>query len=491
MDERPEDEDQTTEKAFGTPDGVRIIGAKEAAEALDGDSSSEEEILRPLGAPASGTPASGASGAGAPASMLPHWTDPPTGEVPRVFADSRDDARSDFEHADEEDDLDAWMGVSNSSPRWRDHPNDWDEPDYVDVVKEVVNLPGGNVGPDDFPADPPAERPDFFSPSFDPQPDFVASSSFSRPAPRIERGVSTAGPRTGPGPRPGGPFAVERGVSPYAQDDDGPEEADIRVRAITGLGMAAISLILFSMGPATAVLVALVVVVAAAAELYAMLQRGGYQPATLVGLVATASLVMATYWKGTMALPLVIALTVITTLLWYMMGITGGASTLNVGITVLGVGYVGVLGSFASLILRFDNGVGILIGLIVVVVANDVGALFVGRRFGTSPFVPHISPHKTREGLVGGAFASVVSSVLVLGVVGLHPWSVSSAILLGLVVSVVAPLGDLCESMIKRDIGVKDAGNILPGHGGALDRFDALLFALPAVYYLCLLIEVF
>ncbi len=102
-----------------------------------------------------------------------------------------------------------------------------------------------------------------------------------------------------------------------------------------------------------------------------------------------------------------------------------------------------------------------------------------------------MSPGKTVEGAVGGGLAAVVASWLVLGVIGIFPWGTGSAIALGLVVAVAAPLGDLCESMLKRDLGVKDMGTLLPGHGGLLDRFDALLFALPAVYYLCRLLEIF
>jgi phosphatidate cytidylyltransferase len=91
--------------------------------------------------------------------------------------------------------------------------------------------------------------------------------------------------------------------------------------------------------------------------------------------------------------------------------------------------------------------------------------------------------------VAGGALASVVVSVVVLGMIGLAPWDAGSALALGLVVSVVAPIGDLCESMIKRDLGVKDMGSVLPGHGGLLDRFDAMLFALPAAYYLCRVLD--
>ena len=136
--------------------------------------------------------------------------------------------------------------------------------------------------------------------------------------------------------------------------------------------------------------------------------------------------------------------------------------------------------------LAAPDGIGMLTGAIIATVAYDVGAYFVGRQFGKTPLSPS-SPNKTMEGLVGGAAAAVVVSVIVLGIVGVFPWDTGSALILGLAVAIVAPVGDLCESMLKRDLGLKDMGSILPGHGGLLDRFDALLFVLPVTYYVFLL----
>jgi phosphatidate cytidylyltransferase len=119
-------------------------------------------------------------------------------------------------------------------------------------------------------------------------------------------------------------------------------------------------------------------------------------------------------------------------------------------------------------------------------VGYDVGGFFIGSQFGRSRMAPRLSPNKTWEGLFGGmAVAFVLGGIL--GKV-LHPWApkISHGLALGLVVALVAPIGDLCESMIKRDLGVKDLGTILPGHGGVLDRFDAILFCLPATYFLAL-----
>jgi len=139
---------------------------------------------------------------------------------------------------------------------------------------------------------------------------------------------------------------------------------------------------------------------------------------------------------------------------------------------------------FAGLLLVFPDGVGMIIGLVLCAVSYDVAGYLVGSRLGHRPLMPDVSPNKTLEGLAGGMAASVVMGILIAGV-GLHPWNnLSNGLLLGIVVAIFAPLGDLVESMLKRDLGLKDFGTILPGHGGVLDRFDAMLFCLPAVYYL-------
>ena len=102
----------------------------------------------------------------------------------------------------------------------------------------------------------------------------------------------------------------------------------------------------------------------------------------------------------------------------------------------------------------------------------------------------HTGGNKTVEGTVGGGLATVILTVVLVGVwPGLGPWDTGSAAALGVLVAIVAPLGDLCESMLKRDLGLKDMGTVLPGHGGLLDRFDALLFCLPAAYYLARYVE--
>jgi phosphatidate cytidylyltransferase len=123
------------------------------------------------------------------------------------------------------------------------------------------------------------------------------------------------------------------------------------------------------------------------------------------------------------------------------------------------------------------------------VVANDVGAYFLGSAFGRTPLRGWISPGKSVEGALGGT----VLTLLVMVIVGLQEWSdtwssMSHLLLLGIVISIFAPLGDLTESMFKRNLDVKDFGTIVKGHGGVLDRFDGFLFVLPGVYYLFLVL---
>jgi phosphatidate cytidylyltransferase len=259
------------------------------------------------------------------------------------------------------------------------------------------------------------------------------------------------------------------------------------MRIGTGVAVAVVALLAFKIGTVTALILCLLVVTFAAGEAFAVLKRSGWRPATLLGLVGTISLMVGAYNKGIAALPLVLVLMTAFTLLWYLFGVERGSAVAGTASTMLVIGWVALLGSFAGLLLAPSlfpdrHGIAFLLGAIIATVANDVGALVVGRWIGSRQLAPNVSPNKTWEGLAGGALASILVSTVVVGAI--HPWSPANAALLGVVVAVVAPLGDLCESLLKRDLRLKDMGTLLPGHGGVLDRVDALLFVLPATYYL-------
>ncbi|MFI5041256.1 MAG: phosphatidate cytidylyltransferase, partial [Acidimicrobiales bacterium] len=262
------------------------------------------------------------------------------------------------------------------------------------------------------------------------------------------------------------------------------------VRAtVIGVAFGALFLALAQVGPKYLLVLAAVVVVALNAELYAVLRRAGYKPATLLGLAATLALMFGVYWKGERAIPLVAVLVVIFTFLWYLAGVVHARPTVNIAATLMAFAWSGLLGSFAALLLKPStapghgrDGVAFLIAAVLLTVVNDVIAYVAGQAFGRTPLAPSVSPHKTWEGF---AVAFIATALCGAGIVGqMHPFTVKRGLALGLLIAVVAPLGDLSESMVKRDIGLKDMGSALPGHGGLADRFDALLFALPATYYL-------
>ena len=162
--------------------------------------------------------------------------------------------------------------------------------------------------------------------------------------------------------------------------------------------------------------------------------------------------------------------------------------------TVAGPAYVGLLASFAAGLRYMPGGVGWTLAFLLLVWSNDTAAYLAGRRFGRRPLAPALSPKKTIEGAVAGSAMSIVLGGLATILAGMAagPWpdafgplsdlSVAAGLLLGLLVALLAPLGDLSKSFLKRESGVKDAGDVLPGHGGVLDRIDSLLFAAPAVY---------
>ena len=375
------------------------------------------------------------------------------------------------------------VGAGSTSARRPDPP---DEPDVIDLTGPAAVPGGGPHAPGD--RDPAAidheDHEELRTSAMDDDAaqqddDDQGGGARAGTASRVRRTLRPRG-----GQRPAGSRS-SRAAQPGT-------DRDLPVAVAVGVALAVAAIVAMTLGPAYGVAFATVVVTLCAAELFGAVQKAGYQPATLLGLVATAAMVLAAYWRGEPALPVVLVLTVVFTLLWYLVGVSRSAPSQNAGITILTVAYVGLFGSYAALMLRLPDGSGILLGTVVAVVANDVGALFAGRQFGRTPIARRISPNKSIEGALGGALASIAVSFVVLELIGLHPWSAKggSALALGALVAVLGPIGDLVESMLKRDLAVKDMGSILPGHGGLIDRFDALLFVLPAAYYLCRLLEI-
>ena len=163
----------------------------------------------------------------------------------------------------------------------------------------------------------------------------------------------------------------------------------------------------------------------------------------------------------------------------------------NVATTLLGFVYCGWFplhllflrnmgGNLDGWIIPSPQGAGYCVLILFAVLVTDTFCYFVGCKWGKNKLAPVISPNKTIEGSLGGTFMCMVFSLGIGLAIGL-PWY--HATVLGLLIAVFAQIGDLCESMIKRDAGVKDSSNVLPGHGGFLDRTDSYILTIPVVYY--------
>jgi phosphatidate cytidylyltransferase len=267
---------------------------------------------------------------------------------------------------------------------------------------------------------------------------------------------------------------------------DSPAHRNPVVRIATGVVLAGVLLLCFFAGPLAVLVLVVVALLLAAAEFFNSLRVARYQPATLLGLLAVPGVAIAAYFVGPLAIAPAFALFVTVTMVWYLLGITRRSRVANLSVSVLGFGWIGVLGAYAALlvdprIFPHRHGIAFMLGAVIAAVGYDIGGYVVGSRLGRHHLAPSVSPNKTWEGLIGGCVVAVAASVLITS--RISPWHLGTALVLGLIVAVVAPFGDLVESMIKRDLGVKDMGSLLPGHGGMLDRVDALLFVLPAAYY--------
>ena len=235
-----------------------------------------------------------------------------------------------------------------------------------------------------------------------------------------------------------------------------------------------------------ALLIVLCVLVAGGSwEFYRMQQEKGLQPWAIPGVVASLFWCIAVFLYGVG--PLVIPLGILLVLIIVTGSGFGGKFFSDAESTLMGILYVGVLASFAYQVrsASFDGvtpneTAAFAILILAAIWISDIAGYFAGRVFGRRHPFPDISPGKTVAGYVGGILGSV--GMILFASTQLEFLSLWNGAGLGLVVGIGAPLGDLVESMIKRDAGVKDASAVIPGHGGILDRFDSFLFVFPLVY---------
>ena len=253
--------------------------------------------------------------------------------------------------------------------------------------------------------------------------------------------------------------------------------------AAIGVALALGAVILLSLlvwRPAFLLVLAAAVVIATI-ELVRALRKGGFRP-PLVPVLAGGLLMIGLAWsRGPTGLVAGFLLTVLAVLLWRLAdGPAGYRRDAAAGVLV--ALYVPMLAGFAALLLVPEDGAARVIAFIVTVVCSDVGGFAVGVLFGKHPMAKSISPKKSWEGMAGSVSACMLAGVLLIGLMLDGPWW--GGLIFGAAVAVSATIGDLGESLIKRDLGIKDMGDLLPGHGGLMDRMDSLLPTAAVAYLL-------
>ncbi|MBQ3310944.1 phosphatidate cytidylyltransferase [bacterium] len=268
------------------------------------------------------------------------------------------------------------------------------------------------------------------------------------------------------------------------------------LRIITGFifGWVALACIIF--GGLPLLILVLTVVYIGAKEYVKILEHKGFFPSLKVILFVDALFAVIAYFSCFKYLPLIFTIGIMTAFMWVLF--RGKQPYIaNVATTVVGFMYSGWfplhlimlrdIGSNYDTAIQMllkpyaqNSGLHYLVFVFLLVIITDVGCYYFGRHLGKHKLAPVISPNKTIEGSMGGVFCTVIGGFIIAYFIKL-PWLY--ALIGSLLVTTFAQIGDLCESMIKRDAGVKDSGDLLPGHGGFLDRTDSYIFAIPVMYY--------
>jgi phosphatidate cytidylyltransferase len=253
--------------------------------------------------------------------------------------------------------------------------------------------------------------------------------------------------------------------------------------AAIGVGLALGAVVLLSLYLWKPAFVGVVVaaIVLAAWELTNAFGSGRIRVPVVPLAVGAAAIIVSAYAGGSEAMVVALALTVFAKMLWRSPENPKGYVR-DVTAATFAALYLPFLAGFAVLLLRPDDGPNRVVVFIVLTVLSDVGGYVAGVLFGKHPMAPTVSPKKSWEGFAGSAlFCAAGGAVLLPTLLDGEAWQ---GVVCGLAVMVTATLGDLGESMIKRDLGIKDMGSLLPGHGGIMDRLDSLLPAAPVTFLL-------
>ncbi|GAI44549.1 unnamed protein product, partial [marine sediment metagenome] len=215
---------------------------------------------------------------------------------------------------------------------------------------------------------------------------------------------------------------------------------------------------------------------------YKMVAASKVSPLTYFGLIWTLLFILNPHFDYLFPMPLLLTSAVVLPLIWLLLCRKKEGAFASWAWTIAGILYVGWLLSYLVALRYLDDGRNWLFWALLATFGSDTAAYFAGRALGRHRLALHISPNKTWEGAIAGVFGATIVSLVLVTILSL-PVSYGQAILLGLVISVFGQLGDLVESLLKRNMGVKDSSTAISGHGGFLDRMDSVVFAGVAVYY--------
>jgi phosphatidate cytidylyltransferase len=284
------------------------------------------------------------------------------------------------------------------------------------------------------------------------------------------------------------------------------KSSSLRQRVVSSVVLVPLVILVVWWSPWSIAVTVAAATLLATRELFAAFAHGGYHPQPRVGAALAFAPVLAAALQPLAPAPLIlpaIVLALITSLVAALRRHAESGALADWALTVAGALYIGGLFSYIVLLRQLEtplrsgplpslglaSGAAWLFLVLFVTWGQDILAYFVGKYAGHTKMTPGLSPKKTWEGFAGGMAGAIGGGLLAVVLFGV-PISLFQGALLGLVGGVVGPLGDLAESFIKRQVGVKDAGHLIPGHGGVLDRIDSLIFNAPVLYYLIVLLVV-
>jgi phosphatidate cytidylyltransferase len=226
----------------------------------------------------------------------------------------------------------------------------------------------------------------------------------------------------------------------------------------------------------------ILVMVVGTGEFYSTIRASGYRPLALFGLLGVVFMGIGAHTAGVASIGGWAAFFVALILLFFTLS-PRRMPLENSAVTVMGMAWLGML-TFAILIAAGLHPVAYILFVVFLVAFADIGAYFVGRAIGRRKLSPIISPNKSIEGFIGGLLAAVVVAAVLVTFPAWEEIGLVNGLIMAGVAGVISPIGDAAESMVKRTLGVKDMGSVLPGHGGILDRIDGFLFVVPVFYFL-------